>query len=74
MFSQHTLHNFAARCPQGHRPAQTQTLADLRRPEVRFYCKLCAKGWTPREEELARAVDFAEASETWSMFTPPTAA
>lgn len=74
MLQRHTLHNFAARCPKGHRPAQTQTLADLRNPDVRFYCKLCDKGWAPKKDELARALDFAEASEGWSTYTPPTAA
>lgn len=71
---QHTLHNFAARCPEGHRPAQSHSLAELRSPVVRFYCKLCEKGWTPKKDELSRARDFAEASEDWSTYTPPTAA
>ena len=73
MHSQSTLHNFAARCPRGHRPAQTRTLAELRDPEVTFYCKLCATSWSPHEDERSRAVGFAEASEEWAQ-TGPSAA
>ncbi len=72
MLSHTHFHNFAARCPRGHRPPQSRTLAELRAPGVRFYCELCEKGWTPKNDELTRAVGFAEASE--DAYTPPTAA
>ncbi len=57
------IHTFAARCPKGHRPAQTRTLAELQDPAVRFYCALCGRLWTPDREDHTRALDFAEASE-----------
>ena len=68
------MHNFAARCPNGHRPAQSRTLEELRDPEVRFYCRICEHSWQPRHEERARAMDFALASEDRWVTTPPTAA
>ncbi len=67
------LHNFAARCPWGHRPAQSRTLAELRDPAVRFYCGLCERSWTPKADERMRALGFAEASEDWAH-TPTSAA
>ena len=68
------IHNFAARCPKGHRPAQSRTLDELRDPEVRFFCRLCARSWRPRVEDRSRAVGFAAASEDEWMTPPPTAA
>jgi hypothetical protein len=68
------VHNFAARCPSGHRPAQSRTLAELRDPEVRFYCTLCSRSWRPQPDDRSRAVGFAEASEHTWQWTPPTAA
>lgn len=59
------LHSFAARCPRGHRPAQSRTLGELQDPEVRFYCALCGRSWTPEREDHARALEFAEASQRW---------
>lgn len=74
MHSHTPVHNFAARCPRGHRPPQSRTLAELRDPEVRFYCKLCSKSWQPQADDRSRAVGFAEASEVSWLDTPPTAA
>ena len=73
MHSQSPLHNFAARCPRGHRPAQTRTLGELRDPDVTFYCRVCATSWLPHNDERGRAVEFAEASEEWAQ-KPPSAA
>lgn len=73
MASTAPVHNFAARCPHGHRPPQSWTLAELRDPGVRFYCRLCAQTWTPRVEERTRALGFAEASED-QVQPPPFAA
>ena len=70
--SNQPLHNFAARCPKGHRPAQTVTLDQLRQPGVEFYCGLCEKTWVPSSRELERAVRFAEASE--DVFDTPLSA
>jgi len=66
-------HSFAGRCPNGHRPAQTRTLTELRDPNVQFYCALCEASWTPAADERRRAVGFAEAAEDWTSL-PPTAA
>lgn len=68
------IHNFAARCPAGHRPAQSRTLDELRDPEVRFYCHLCGRSWRPPVEDRSRAVGFAAASENSWIPTPPAAA
>jgi hypothetical protein len=57
------LHNFAARCPNGHRPPQSLTLSALRDPQVRFHCRVCEESWTPDDYEHDRALGFAEASE-----------
>ncbi len=65
------LHNFAARCPNGHRPPQSRTLRELKDPKVRFYCQLCEQEWRPEANERVRAVGFAEASEEWTL--PPAA-
>ncbi len=67
------IHNFAARCPRGHRPSQRVTLAELRSPSVRFHCRLCGQSWTPSAADRLRALDFAEASEDWTA-APPSAA
>jgi hypothetical protein len=67
------VHNFAARCPQGHRPSQKHTLTELRSASVQFYCSHCGQSWTPTTPERLRALGFAEASEDWSAF-PNTAA
>ena len=64
-------HVFAARCPHGHRPAQSRTLQELRNPSVQFYCELCHKTWVPATPERIRALQFAEASE---MFEAPNTA
>lgn len=74
MHSQTPIHNFAARCPRGHRPPQSRTLAELRDPEVRFYCRLCEASWQPPVADRSRALGFAEASEESWWTTPPTAA
>lgn len=66
-------HSFAGRCPNGHRPAQTRTLSELRNPGLQFYCALCESSWTPAVDERERALGFAEAAEDWSA-PPPTAA
>jgi hypothetical protein len=66
-------HNFAGRCPNGHRPAQSRTLSELRNPSVQFYCALCEASWTPAADEVERAIGFAEAAENWGSI-PPTAA
>jgi hypothetical protein len=68
-----TLHNFAARCPQGHRPSQKYTLVELRSPAVQFYCGLCGQSWTPHTTDRLRALAFAEASEEW-IASPHSAA
>jgi hypothetical protein len=57
------LHNFAARCPNGHRPPQTFTLSALQNPRVRFHCRVCEASWTPDPYEHGRALGFAAASE-----------
>jgi hypothetical protein len=66
-------HSFAGRCPNGHRPAQSHTLRELRHPSLQFYCAICEAAWQPEADERARAVGFAEAAEDWN-FTPPSAA
>jgi hypothetical protein len=63
------LHNFAARCPNGHRPPQSLTLAALRNPKVRFHCRVCEETWTPDCKDHQRALTFAEASE--GLFETP---
>lgn len=69
------VHNFAARCPKGHRPAQSRTLGELRDPKVRFYCGLCESSWRPQTVDRSRALGFAQASEDdWMNAPPPTAA
>jgi hypothetical protein len=73
MSAHQPVHNFAARCPQGHRPSQTRTLDELRNPGIQFYCRLCDRSWTPPPAERLRALGFAEASEDWSG-VPHTAA
>lgn len=62
------IHNFAARCPRGHRPSQKRTLTELRSPSVQFHCSLCGRSWTPTTTERLRALGFAEASEEWNGF------
>ena len=64
-------HVFAARCPHGHRPAQSRTLQELRNPSVEFYCELCHETWVPATPERIRALQFAEASE---IFEAPNSA
>lgn len=66
-------HSFAGRCPNGHLPAQSHTLSELRNPALHFYCALCEASWQPAASERARAVGFAEAAEDWNT-TPPAAA
>ena len=71
------VHIFAARCPNGHRPPQTRTLHELRDPGTRFYCRVCDMEWSPATADRTRALDFAEASESWNTeqdWQPPTAA
>jgi len=65
-------HVFAARCPHGHRPAQSRTLQELRNPAVQFYCEHCHETWVPATPERIRALQFAEASEIYE--TPNSAA
>jgi hypothetical protein len=60
------IHNFAARCPQGHRPSQKRTLIELRSPAVQFHCGICGQSWAPTATERLRALGFAEASEEWT--------
>lgn len=79
MHRQTPIHNFAARCPRGHRPAQSHTLAELRDPELRFYCRLCGQSWRPRASDRTRALGFAEQSEAYwrashNWIAPPPAA
>jgi hypothetical protein len=64
-------HVFAARCPHGHRPAQSRTLQELRNPAVQFYCEHCHETWVPATPERIRALQFAEASE---IFEAPNSA
>jgi hypothetical protein len=68
------LHNFAARCPKGHRPSQKRTLVELRSPAVQFYCSICGEAWTPSATERLRALGFAEASEASEEWAPHSAA
>src|SRR5262249_18576243 len=65
MMSPDARHVFAARCPHGHRPAQSRTLQELRNPAVQFYCEHCHETWVPATPERIRALQFAEASETF---------
>jgi hypothetical protein len=74
MISGEMRHVFAARCPDGHRPPQAQTLRELRSPAVRFQCDVCGKSWSPDTVERMRALEFAEASEWKTAEAPPSAA
>lgn len=57
-----TQHRFGARCPLGHRPAQSFTLSQLMSSSIEFYCGLCNRRWVPSSDELNRARDFARFS------------
>ena len=73
MVREQMLHNFAARCPKGHRPSQTRTIDELRDSAVLFYCGLCDGHWAPSTEERLRALGFAESSEEWTTSRHPAA-
>jgi hypothetical protein len=62
MSTGNTLRGFAAKCPRGHRPAQTASAKELRRPDFEFYCVLCDLWWVPSLAERALALSTVNAA------------